>query len=146
MHLAPLQVPSPRLGETGVSPGPADPLVVQVSRWDQLKDMSGVMADFAGYVAPTGGGYLVLAGSAVTGVADDPEGAAVFADCLLQWCELPAAARARILLVTRHTGAPVNLGGRPLAGQGAWVAASLPMPGESCWPRSSKPAATAACP
>jgi trehalose synthase len=81
-------------------PGPADPLVVQISRWDRLKDMSGVMADFAGYVAPSCGGYLVLAGPAVTGVADDPEGAAVFGDCLLQWRELPAAVRARVLLVT----------------------------------------------
>jgi trehalose synthase len=81
-------------------PSSADPLVVQVSRWDRLKDMAGVMAGFARYVAPSDGGYLVLAGPAVTGVADDPEGAAVFGDCLLQWCELPAAARARILLVT----------------------------------------------
>jgi trehalose synthase len=81
-------------------PAPADPLVVQVSRWDRLKDMSGVMAGFADHVAPTCSGYLVLAGPAVTGVADDPEGAAVFGDCLLQWRELPAAARARILLVT----------------------------------------------
>ena len=55
---------------------------------------------FAEYVAPGGGGYLVLAGPAVAGVTDDPEGAAVFGDCLLQWRDLPAAARARILLVT----------------------------------------------
>ena len=81
-------------------PGPGDPLVVQVSRWDRLKDMAGVMAGFAQYVAPGGGGYLVLAGPAVAGVTDDPEGAAVFGDCLLQWRGLPAAARARILLVT----------------------------------------------
>ncbi|HEX9043105.1 MAG TPA: glycosyltransferase [Trebonia sp.] len=81
-------------------PGPADPLVVQVSRWDRLKDMPGVMAGFAGHVAPGGGGYLVLAGPAVTGVADDPEGAAVFAECLLAWRDLPASARARVLLVT----------------------------------------------
>jgi trehalose synthase len=81
-------------------PTSSDPLVVQVSRWDRLKDMSGVMAGFARYVAPAGGGYLVLAGPAVTGVADDPEGAAVFGDCLLQWRDLPAPARARILLVT----------------------------------------------
>ena len=81
-------------------PAPADPVVVQVSRWDRLKDMSGVMAGFADYVAPSGSGYLVLAGPAVTGVADDPEGAAVFGDCLLQWRDLPTAARARILLVT----------------------------------------------
>ncbi len=88
-------------GITGAGrPGPGDPLVVQVSRWDQLKDMSGVMRGFAEYVAPGGSGYLVLAGPAVAGVTDDPEGAAVFGDCLLQWRDLPAAARARVLLVT----------------------------------------------
>ena len=81
-------------------PGPADPLVVQVSRWDRLKDMAGVMRGFAEYVAPDGGGYLLLVGPAVAEVSDDPEGAAVFADCLRQWRGLPAAARARILLVT----------------------------------------------
>ncbi len=77
-----------------VRPAPADPLVVQVSRWDRLKDMSGVLAGFASYVAP-GRGYLVLAGPAVTGVPDDPEGAAVFAECLLEWrapCRQPAVA------------------------------------------------------
>jgi trehalose synthase len=81
-------------------PGPADPLVVQVSRWDQLKDMAGVMRGFADYVAPVCDGYLLLVGPAVAGVTDDPEGAAVFGDCLLQWRELPAAVRARVLLVT----------------------------------------------
>ena len=81
-------------------PGPGDPLVVQVSRWDRLKDMAGVMRGFADHVVPGGGGYLVLAGPAVAGVTDDPEGAAVFGDCLLQWRALPAAVRARIMLVT----------------------------------------------
>ena len=81
-------------------PGPGDPLVVQVSRWDRLKDMDGVMRGFAEYVAPAGRGYLVLAGPAVAEVSDDPEGAAVFADCVRQWRGLPAAIRARILLVT----------------------------------------------
>ncbi len=81
-------------------PGPADPVVAQVSRWDQLKDMPGVMHGFAEYVVPEGDGYLMLVGPAVAGVTDDPEGAAVFGDCLLQWRELPAEARARILLVT----------------------------------------------
>jgi trehalose synthase len=33
-------------------------------------------------------------------VTDDPEGAAVFGDCLLQWRDLPDAVRARVLLVT----------------------------------------------
>ena len=81
-------------------PGPGDPLVVQVSRWDRLKDMAGVMRGFAEYVAPAGHGYLLLVGPAVAGVSDDPEGAAVFADCLRQWHGLPAPVRARILLVT----------------------------------------------
>jgi Glycosyl transferases group 1 len=54
----------------------------------------------ADHVVPGGGGYLVLAGPAVTGVSDDPEGAAIFGECLLQWRDLPPAARARILLVT----------------------------------------------
>lgn len=81
-------------------PGPDDPLVIQVSRWDQLKDMPGVMRGFADQVAPAGLGYLLLVGPAVAGVTDDPEGAAVFADCLLQWRALPAPVRSRVLLVT----------------------------------------------
>jgi trehalose synthase len=81
-------------------PGAGDPLVIQVSRWDRLKDMSGVMQGFAAYVAPGAAGYLVLAGPAIAGVSDDPEGAAVFAQCLLQWRDLPPAVRARVLLVT----------------------------------------------
>jgi trehalose synthase len=80
-------------------PGPGDPVLLQVSRWDRLKDMAGVMRGFADHVVP-GGGHLILAGPAVTGVADDPEGAAVYGECLLQWHDLPPAARARILLVT----------------------------------------------
>jgi trehalose synthase len=81
-------------------PGPEDPLVIQVSRWDELKDMPGVMRGFADYVAPVCAGYLLLVGPAVAGVTDDPEGAAVFGDCLLQWRDLPDAVRARVLLVT----------------------------------------------
>jgi trehalose synthase len=81
-------------------PRPEDPLVVQVSRWDHLKDMAGVMRGFAEHVAPVCDAYLVLAGPAVAGVADDPEGAAVFAECLLQWRDLPAPIRNRVLLVT----------------------------------------------
>jgi trehalose synthase len=81
-------------------PGADDPVLLQVSRWDRLKDMAGVMRGFADHVAPHGAGYLILAGPAVTEVADDPEGAAVYGECLLQWHDLPPAARARVLLVT----------------------------------------------
>ena len=81
-------------------PGPGDPVLVQVSRWDRLKDMAGVMRGFADHVVPGGEGYLMLVGPAVTEVSDDPEGAAVYAECLLQWRDLSPASRARILLVT----------------------------------------------
>jgi trehalose synthase len=81
-------------------PGPGDPVLLQVSRWDRLKDMAGVMRGFADHVVPSGDGYLILAGPAVAEVSDDPEGAAVYGECLLQWHDLPAAARSRILLVT----------------------------------------------
>ncbi|HET7244115.1 MAG TPA: glycosyltransferase [Streptosporangiaceae bacterium] len=81
-------------------PGPEDPVLLQVSRWDRLKDMAGVMRGFAEHVVPGGNGYLMLAGPAVAGVSDDPEGAGVYGECLLQWRDLPPAARARILLVT----------------------------------------------
>jgi trehalose synthase len=81
-------------------PGPGDPVLVQVSRWDRLKDMAGVMRGFADHVVPGGAGYLMLVGPAVKEVSDDPEGAAVYGECLLQWRDLSRAARARILLVT----------------------------------------------
>jgi len=81
-------------------PGPDDPVLLQVSRWDRLKDMAGVMRGFADHVVPAADGYLMLAGPAVAEVSDDPEGAAVYGECLLQWHDLPPAARARILLVT----------------------------------------------
>ncbi|HXQ18977.1 MAG TPA: glycosyltransferase [Acidimicrobiales bacterium] len=96
---------------TVVSEGPLDPdgaLVVQVSRWDHLKDMHGVMTGFAsGVVGPgdrrvgsTGAAQLVLVGPSVEGVADDPEGAAVLAQCIASWEALPLRTRRRIRLVT----------------------------------------------
>jgi trehalose synthase len=81
-------------------PGPGDPVVVQVSRWDRLKDMAGVMRGFADHAARTGPGYLMVVGPAVNEVSDDPEGAAVYAECVAMWHELPAECRARVLLVT----------------------------------------------
>jgi len=81
-------------------PGPGDAVLLQISRWDRLKDMAGVMRGFADHVAPAGEGYLMLAGPSVKDVSDDPEGAAVYGECLLQWQDLSPAARARTLLVT----------------------------------------------
>jgi trehalose synthase len=81
-------------------PGPDDPIVVEVSRWDRLKDMIGVMRGFAAHVAPSGPGWLVLAGPSVEGVADDPEGALVFAETMAEWHGLPPAVRSRVVLLT----------------------------------------------
>jgi trehalose synthase len=81
-------------------PGPDDPVLVQVSRWDRLKDMAGVMRGFADHVAPVSNGYLMLVGPAVKDVSDDPEGALVYRECLSQWRDLSPAAQRRIMLVT----------------------------------------------
>jgi trehalose synthase len=84
--------------QTGPPP-PADaPLIVQVSRWDPLKDMAGVMTAFAEQVASASSAHLLLAGPVVTGVADDPEGAATFEHCIEVWRRLPHAERSRIHL------------------------------------------------
>jgi trehalose synthase len=50
------------------------PVVVQVSRWDALKDPVGVVRGFAEHVPPDTGSHLVYAGPSVDAVADDPEG------------------------------------------------------------------------
>lgn len=83
---------------TGPPPAPDVPLVVQVSRWDTMKDMDGVMRAFAEHVDSGRTAELVLAGPVVTAVADDPEGDAVFQTCLDQWRRLPHAVRARVQL------------------------------------------------
>jgi trehalose synthase len=80
---------------------PSAPLVVQVSRWDRLKDMQGVMEGFAGGVAgKVVDAHLALVGPAVSAVSDDPEGAEVLAECTAAWEELPTRLRRRVSLVT----------------------------------------------
>ncbi len=78
-------------------PAPADaPLAVQISRWDPMKDMAGVMTAFADNLADLGDAHLALIGPAVSGTADDPTGAVVLLDCLSMWRRLPHQARSRI--------------------------------------------------
>ncbi|MBA2529940.1 MAG: glycosyltransferase [Euzebyales bacterium] len=84
---------------TGPPPSPETPLVVQVSRWDRLKDMAGVMAGFAEHTDPGLGAHLALVGPNVSGVTDDPEGGEVLDACHRAWRELPHAERARVQLV-----------------------------------------------
>ena len=77
-----------------------DRLVVQVSRWDRLKDPLGVMLGFAEHVAPGEDAHLMLAGPAVAAVADDPEGAIALRETVEAWQALPGPTRDRIHLVT----------------------------------------------
>jgi trehalose synthase len=56
---------------------PETPVVLQVSRWDALKDPLGVIEGFAEHVPAVTGAHLVYAGPAVDAVDDDPEGGQV---------------------------------------------------------------------
>jgi trehalose synthase len=83
---------------TGPPPRFDEPLVVQVSRWDRLKDHMGVMHGFAEHVAPATDAHLILAGPNVNAVADDPEGAEVLNEVWAAWRELPHGRRSRVHL------------------------------------------------
>jgi trehalose synthase len=84
----------------GRAPAWNTPLVVQVSRWDWLKDPAGVLEGFARKVEETtaSGAELVLAGPTVAAVADDPEGATVLSEVVALWRGLPESDRARVHL------------------------------------------------
>ncbi|HEY7268427.1 MAG TPA: glycosyltransferase [Dehalococcoidia bacterium] len=86
-----------------------EPLVVQVSRWDPLKDPIGVIEAFVG-LRQNGGGaaHLVLVGPEVTGVADDPEAGAVMENTLAHWEALPDAAKRRVHLAMLPTADPIE--------------------------------------
>jgi trehalose synthase len=75
-----------------------DPVVLQVSRWDALKDPIGVIEGFARHVPPDTGAHLVYAAPAVEAVQDDPEGERIMRESLAALEALPADARRRIHL------------------------------------------------
>jgi len=78
-----------------------EPVLVQVSRWDRLKDMGGVMRGFLeGGVHQATGAHLWLVGPEVSGVTDDPEGKQVLHECVAAWRALSAAERATVSLIT----------------------------------------------
>lgn len=92
----------------GRAPAWDAPLVVQVSRWDPLKDMLGVMAGFCqlvveGLRGPAAQAALVLAGPNVRAVADDPEGPMVYEGVAAAWRALPHAVRRRVHLAMLPT-------------------------------------------
>ncbi len=86
----------------GHGPIPGDArLVVQVSRWDRLKDMPGVLEGFVDRLgALPADAHLALVGPETAGVTDDPEGAAVLDECLSLWDRLAPEVRDRVHLVS----------------------------------------------
>jgi trehalose synthase len=77
---------------------PSDDMVLQVSRWDALKDPLGVIRGFVEHVAPGTGAHLVYAGPAVEAVADDPEGVQVLRDAQAYFEGLSAEQREHVHL------------------------------------------------
>jgi trehalose synthase len=77
---------------------PGEPVVLQVSRWDRLKDPLGVIRGFAEHVPASTGAHLVYAGPAVEAVSDDPEGAEVLAEARAARAALAPETRERVHL------------------------------------------------
>eukprot|EP00698_Gefionella_okellyi_P010268 TRINITY_DN2655_c0_g1_i1.p1 TRINITY_DN2655_c0_g1~~TRINITY_DN2655_c0_g1_i1.p1 ORF type:complete len:484 (-),score=94.57 TRINITY_DN2655_c0_g1_i1:558-2009(-) len=87
----------------GPAPSSDCKLIVQVSRWDRLKDMRGVLTGYAEHVAATPEGlnsHLLLVGPSTDGVADDPEGHETFLECRAAHEALPHQLRRRVSLVS----------------------------------------------
>jgi len=81
------------------TPIPDDvPLVLQVSRWDRLKDPTGVLRGSVDHVLPRSPAHLVLAGPMLDGVADDPEEGAAWAELLQMHAGLDPSDRDRVHL------------------------------------------------
>jgi trehalose synthase len=79
---------------------PEEPVVLQVSRWDHLKDPEGVIRGFAEHAsAHETGAHLIYAGPAVEAVSDDPEGAQVLQDAIELRKSLSDEARRNVHLV-----------------------------------------------
>jgi trehalose synthase len=88
------------IDEDGPVPDGA-PLVVQVSRWDRLKDPVGVLHGFAQEVDDPA--HLVLAGPLPASVADDPEAEEVLAEVRSTRERLAPAARRRVHIANLPT-------------------------------------------
>jgi trehalose synthase len=71
-------------------------VVVQVSRWDKLKDPVGVLRGFARHVDRKAGAHLVLAGPEASSVTDDPEGEEILAQVRSEFEGLPEEDRRRV--------------------------------------------------
>ncbi len=75
-------------------------LVIQISRWDRLKDMTGVLKAFVDNLARMPADvHLLLVGPDVSGVSDDPEGAGALSQCRSRWAGLTRSQQSRVHLI-----------------------------------------------
>jgi trehalose synthase len=90
----------------GERPIPPDaPVVVQVSRWDRLKDPSGLVRAFASQDPDErGGAHLVVAGPETASIGDDPEQGEIFAEVREVWADLAPRDRRDVHLVCLPMG------------------------------------------
>jgi trehalose synthase len=74
-------------------------VVLQVSRWDRLKDMAGVLTGISDHLDRLPEDvHLLLVGPDASGVSDDPEAAEVLAECQAIWFSRPAHQQRRLHL------------------------------------------------
>jgi trehalose synthase len=79
---------------------PDTPVVLQVSRWDALKDPLGVIRGFAEHVPADTAAHLVYAAPDVESVADDPEGTRTLREAVALRESLPEEVRSRVHLAS----------------------------------------------
>jgi len=86
----------------GPAPNVHTPFVVQISRWDPLKDPVGVLEGFVKLLRDGSktDAHLALVGPDVKSVTDDPEGIKVFEQVEKVWRDLPEELRHRVQLVS----------------------------------------------
>lgn len=77
------------------------PLITQVSRWDKVKDIPGVIRMFVEHVDPSLGAHLALVGPQTV---QDRHGHEVFMECVRLWSRLGYRHRRRIHLVRVPAG------------------------------------------
>ena len=73
-------------------------IVLQVSRWDRLKDPMGVMDAYLNHIGPRVDSWLVLAGPSPSSVRDDPEQPEIIRELIERRKELPEPVCRRIVL------------------------------------------------
>ncbi len=87
----------------GPPPDPDRPIVLQVSRWDRLKDHLGVMDGFVHRTLEGTDAELLLAGPQTGSVIDDPEAPLILGELLVEHAKLPDNHRRRVHVASLPT-------------------------------------------